>query len=101
VDKNHADAHVRPTGLIVFCEKKLRYEGGFKAWIFLGPYLLGALALEMMITEHTKTANPGLWIVFLGYLILFPRLWRRILKFGTSTKEASSAPGGSSAAQLP
>jgi hypothetical protein len=92
VDKNRAHAHKRPTGFIVFCEEKLRYEGGFKAWIFLGPYLLGALVLEMIITEHTKTAKRGLWIVFLGYLILFPRVWRRILTLASFKNRTPVAP---------
>jgi hypothetical protein len=82
VSKNHTDTHPRHKGFIVFCETKLRYEKGLKAWIFLGPYLLGALGLETMITVHAKTvAVLGPWLGFLAYLILFPLIWRRILKF--------------------
>ena len=74
-------------GFIVFCETKLRYEKGFKAWIFLGPYLLGALGLEMMIAEHAKSATAlWPWIGFLAYLILFPPGWQRILRLVTLRK---------------
>jgi len=80
-------------GFIVFCETKLRYEKGFKAWIFLGPYLLGALGLEMMIAEHAKSATAlWPWIGFLAYLILFPFAWRRILKFVALKKAKPVAP---------
>ena len=71
-------------GFIVFCETKLRYEKGFKAWIFLGPYLLGALGLETMIAVHAKTVTAlGPWFGFLAYLIVFPLIWRRVLKLIT------------------
>jgi len=92
-DKNHADAHQRHNGFIVFCETKLRYEKGFKAWIFLGPYLLGALGLEMTIAGHAKTATALVpWIGFLAYLILFPFVWRRILKLVELKKAKPIAP---------
>jgi len=76
----------RPKGLIVFCETKLRYEKGGKAWIFLGPYLLGAVGLEMVL--HLGQPNSGPWAMpgFLAYLVVFPSVWQRILKFGKRRK---------------
>lgn len=92
-DKNHADAHQRHKGFIVFCETNLRYERGFKAWIFLGPYFLGALGLEMMITGHVPGATAlWPWIGFLAYLILFPLAWRRILKLVALRKAPPVVP---------
>jgi hypothetical protein len=89
--KIHAASYERQKGFIVFCETNLRYEKGFKAWIFLGPYLLGALALEMMIAEHAKaTTVVGPWIGFLAYLILFPLAWRKVLKFIASKRGAAA-----------
>lgn len=93
VNKNHADSHQRHKGFIVFCETKLRYERGFKAWIFLGPYLLGALGLETMITVHAKAATAlGPWFGFLAYLILFPLAWRRVLKLVALKKATPVVP---------
>jgi len=81
MDKNHTDSYLRHKGFIVFCETNLRYEKGFKAWIFLGPYLLGAVGLEMMIRGHAQTETSlGPWLGFLAYVILFPLAWRRFLK---------------------
>ena len=83
-------------GFIAFCETKLRYEKGFKAWLLLGPYLLGAFLFERIVNaagdaSATKTA---LWIGFLAYLITFPSIWRRVLKrrnsLDTLTKLESS-----------
>ena len=87
--QNHPDAHRPLNGFIVFCETNLRYEKGFRAWIFLGPYLIGAVCLEMIIPRHAD-AEPSLapWIGFLAYLVLFPLVWRRILSF-VSFKKAT------------
>jgi hypothetical protein len=93
VTKNYANSHRRHKGFIVFCETKLRYERGFKAWIFLGPYLLGALGLEMVITERAQTAMAlGPWLGFLAYLILFPLAWRRVLTLVALKKAAPVVP---------
>jgi len=82
--ENDETFHRRHQGLIVFCENNLRYEKGLKAWIFLGPYLLGALGLETMIAVHAKTVTAlGPWFGFLAYLIVFPLIWRRVLKLIT------------------
>jgi hypothetical protein len=41
----------------------------------------------MMIAEHTKFATAlWPWLGFLAYLILFPFVWRRILKLGALKK---------------
>jgi hypothetical protein len=101
--KEPSEAHHRHEGFIVFCETKLCYEKGLKAWLFLGPYLLGALALEMMITNgHAQTATGlGPWIGFLAYLVLFPLAWRRILKFVAPKKATLAARADSSAIDSP
>ena len=72
---------VKPTTFIVFCETNLRYEGGRKAVVFLGPYLLGCAALELVINSETNFAKWGYWswTIFLAYLVLFPPFWKRIL----------------------
>ena len=102
VKKSDAHAHRRHNGFIVFCEKNLRYEKGIKAWIFLGPYLLGAMGLEMMVDPGQARATPSLWpwIWFLTYLVLFPPVWRRILKLVMLRKAAPVAEVGSSEANL-
>ncbi len=76
----------RPKGLIVFCETKLRYEKGGKAWLFLGPYLLGAVGLEMVLDLGRPTSGPWSVLGFLAYLVVFPSVWQRILKFGKRRK---------------
>lgn len=77
----------RHRGLIVFCEKNFRYETGLKAWIFLGPYLLGAFAFEIIFTESSvKTDRLALWLALVAYSILFPIVWRKFLRFVASAK---------------
>ncbi len=75
-------------GFIAFCETNLRYEKGFKAWMFLGPYLLGAFVLERIVNSagHAFPAMLGWWGAFLVYLILFPELWRRLLNLRSTRK---------------
>jgi len=87
--QNQPGAHQRVNGFIVFCETNLRYEKGYRAWIFLGPYLLGALGLEMVMPRLANAA-PSLapWIGFLAYLVFFPLVWHRILSF-ISIKKAT------------
>jgi hypothetical protein len=84
-----------PKGLIAFCEKKQRYEKGFKAWLVLGPYLLGAFLLERIVnaTGETSSIKLALWIVFLAYLITFPAIWRRILNRRKSPETLATLPG--------
>jgi len=103
IHENDGAVHQRHRGFIVFCEKRLRYEKGVKAWIFLGPYLLGALGLDRIIdTGHAQASTPiWPWIGFLAYLVLFPPIWQRFLKFVASKKAAPDAPDTSSAVQLP
>jgi len=81
MNENHPKPNPTPKGFIAFCETKLRYEKGFKAWITLGPYLVGALVLEKTVAEHGEaTSSLASWMGFLAYLILFPLMWQRILK---------------------
>ncbi len=90
----------RPKGLIVFCETNLRYERGLKAWIFLGPYFLGAVALELVIgpAQANAPGTLGPWIGFLVYLVLFPPFWRRVLRLVTARKvRPLEQPGASTA----
>ncbi len=82
----------RRGGFIVFCEKRLCYRSGLKAWLFLGPYFLGALVLDILV-DPVKTklaANPGPWIGFLAYIVLYPVLWRRISNVLPKRKVAST-----------
>jgi hypothetical protein len=93
IQPNGNNKPTRLGGLVVFCEKKLQYEKGLKAWIFLGPYLVGTFALEMEITGNaSSTITLGPWLGFLIYLVLFPFAWRRILKLVAGKKAPSFAP---------
>jgi hypothetical protein len=82
-------------GFIAFCETNLRYETGLKAWVVLGPYLLGALILEGMINASggTIAAKFVLWAGFLAYLIIFPEVWRRVLRRRNSLKTLAKLEG--------
>ena len=75
-------------GFIAFCETNLRYEKGFKAWIILGPYLLGAFVLERLANTSGDTfaTKFALWSGFLAYLIIFPDVWRRLLRYCSARK---------------
>ncbi len=68
----------RRGGFHYFCEVRQSYVGGFRAWLFFVPYLLGAAALEPVAG---KLPWPGLSpsLVLLGYLIFFPVIWRAVL----------------------
>jgi hypothetical protein len=93
-------------GLIVFCDEKLRYEGGFKAWMFLVPYFLGAIGLEWVIAAADRARGAhimelGAWLGFLAYLVLFPALWRRVLKVIVPKKTPAIPRGNASAIGLP
>jgi len=105
VREQDSHAHRSHKGLIVFCDQKLRYEGGLKAWIFLGPYFLGAVGLEWTIAaaERAKGAHgPGLgaWLGFILYLVLFPALWRWVLKLVVPRKTPAIPRGDTSAVGL-
>ena len=75
-------------GFIAFCETNLRYEKGFKAWVILGPYLLGAFALEKIVNSAGQgfTTKLEFWMAFLAYLIFLPDFWRRLLRFRCARK---------------
>jgi len=88
-ETGHDDRHPK-RGFIVFCENNLRYEGGIKAWIFLGPYLLGAIVWETIIQKGAPTKGAlASWLGFLVYLVLFPPIWRRILRLVGTVKRTS------------
>jgi hypothetical protein len=78
-------------GFIAFCETNLRYEKGFKAWIILGPYLLGAFVLERIANSSGDAfaTKFALWSGFLAYLIIFPDAWRRLLRYCSARKVGS------------
>ena len=80
----------RPKGMIVFCETKLRYEKGGRAWLFLGPYLLGAVGLEMVLDLGRPSSGPWAVVGFLVYLVVFPSVWQRILNIGKRRKVADA-----------
>ena len=77
-------SRLRHRGLIVFCETNLRYEKGLKAWIFLGPYLLGAFVLEIIFNDSTRADSLVPWVGLIVYLISFPIVWRKFLRFVAS-----------------
>jgi len=67
-----------PRGFAYFCEGTLRYSGGVRAWLFFGPYLLGALSLEPTLGgKSVHGFSP--WLMLLGYLVVFPPVWRALL----------------------
>ncbi len=67
-----------PRGVIYFCEQSHRYRKGMRAWLFFGPYLLGAILLEPALTAPGR-ASCSAWLLLLAYLLLFPRVWRGVL----------------------
>jgi hypothetical protein len=91
------DSGKRLAGLIAFSEKNLRYERGIKAWVFLVPYLLGAVVFEKFISPAiaTGTSSLGAHLGFLAYLVFFPTLWRRTLRF-IAFRKARLAQSGAS-----
>ena len=79
---SHNSCTEKTRGLIAFNETSLRYEKGVRAWIFLGPYLLGAFALEMIFNDGSEASeHVVLWLGLVAYFILFPILWRKLLRF--------------------
>jgi len=80
-----------PRGLIYFCEETLCYHKGLKAWIFFGPYLLGAIWLESEWWKGTAFSGTWLSIFLMIYLLIFPAAWRRILiKIGLLKRKRAS-----------
>jgi hypothetical protein len=67
-----------PRGFAYFCEETLRYTGGVRAWLFFGPYLLGAIWLEP--AQNSRSIHGfSPWLVLVAYLLIFPPVWRAIL----------------------
>jgi hypothetical protein len=80
-------------GLIYFCEVGLNYCGGVRAWLFFGPYLLGAIALEPGLNSGSKN-DLDRWLLFVAYLVIFPPVWRALLRHtGLWRKRTKSASG--------
>ena len=77
-DPRHSVTTPHPRGFAYFCEETLQYIGGVRAWLFFGPYLLGAIWLEP--AQGSKSVHGfSPWLVLVAYLIIFPPVWRAIL----------------------
>jgi hypothetical protein len=77
-DPHHSAVTPPPRGFAYFCEGTLRYMGGGRAWLFFGPYLLGAIWLDPGLgTSSIHGLSP--WIILLAYLVIFPPIWRAVL----------------------
>ena len=66
-------------GFIYFCEERLGYFSGLRAWYFFGPFLLGALIVESLAPPISGVASWRSWLPLLAYILIFPPLWRAIL----------------------
>jgi hypothetical protein len=65
-------------GFAYFCEETLQYIGGVRAWLFFGPYLLGAIWLEPALGgQSVHGFSP--WLVLVAWLLIFPPVWRALL----------------------
>ena len=67
-------------GFIYFCEESLQYNKGVRAWYFFAPYLIGAVLLEPQLPfggQDRSALAP--WVILLGYLLVFPPVWRALL----------------------
>jgi len=96
-------AHPQQKGFIVFCETNQRYEGGRKAWLFLGPYFFGAYILYATINEgHGEPQKSFLpWLGLIAYLVLFPSIWKWVLALVTPKRPRASASSNSSSSTSP
>jgi hypothetical protein len=66
-------------GFIYFCEERLGYFSGPRAWYFFGPFLLGALIVESFAPPISGVASWRSWLPLLAYILIFPPVWRAIL----------------------
>jgi hypothetical protein len=66
-------------GFIYFCEERLGYLSGVRAWYFFGPFLLGALIVESFAPPISGIASWRSWLPLLAYILIFPPVWRAIL----------------------
>lgn len=79
-DVHPADTGRSHRGFIYFCEHTLQYNKGVRAWVFFGPYLLGALWLEPGLSlKNVDHQTLGTWLPLLAYLVVFPSIWRALL----------------------
>ena len=90
-----------PRGFAYFCEETLRYTGGLRAWLFFGPYLLGAIGLEP--AQGGKSVHGfSPWLVLVAWLLIFPPVWRSfLLATGLWRKRAVPQPIQRAAPPLP
>ncbi len=80
-DSSSLPASRPPRGFIYFCEERLQYDRGFRAWLFWVPYLAGAILLEPNFIR--AGGSPGdwrSWLPLLGFLVLFPPLAQALLR---------------------
>lgn len=70
----HLQRDTAPKGLAYFCEKKRGYERGWKAWLIVGLYLLGALFLENILHLAQESGSTHQWKsgALIAYLVFFP-----------------------------
>lgn len=71
-------AKLHPRGFAYYCEETGRYIGGARAWLFFGPYLLGAIVLEPSQVGKSLDGFSS-WLIVVAYLLVFPPAWRAIL----------------------
>jgi len=68
-----------PRGFIYFCEERRQYLRDGRAWIFWALYLTGAILLEPHVLSGGGV-NLLSWLPLLGFLVLFPPVWRTLLR---------------------
>jgi len=68
-----------PRGFVYFCESRLYYLGGLGAWLFFGPFLLGAVILDSLILRYSGLPSLLGWLALMAYVLVFPPLWRLLL----------------------
>jgi len=77
-DPHPSTANPHPRGFAYYCEETRRYIGGVRAWLFFGPYLLGAIWLEpAQGSQAVLGFSP--WFALVAWLLIFPTAWRAVL----------------------
>ena len=77
--RNSSSGTASPRGFVYYCEEQRQYRRGLRAWIFGVSYLAGAILLEPQVSTEHATGWVS-WLPLLGFLILFPPLWRTLLR---------------------
>jgi hypothetical protein len=81
-------------GWLYFCEDRLQYVRGPRAWIFFAPYLLGAVLLDPQVrTKDHESAPLIAWAIFLVYLVAFPPVWQALFARLERWNKRRKAPG--------